>query len=152
MPRLTFEARMIISNNQNLSLRKLQHLLVEKTDIKYSPQGIANYKKTLPTLSNLTVSKKVDTPLEKLDTGTPKAQKKKTNGESKKIPPKDNSKLIMDYSRVVNCIHVNINPVQRETLMDICGGYKVARVRKYLSDTLLIALGIAPKTNLTEEQ
>ena len=52
----------------------------------------------------------------------------------------DNSQLIMDFSRVVNCIHVNIHQTHRETLKEIVGSYKVAEVRKYLTDKLLEAL------------
>lgn len=54
-------------------------------------------------------------------------------------PKKDNFKFVLDFSTVVNSIHVNLHTAQRETLTKIVGSYKVADVRKYLIDKFMEA-------------
>ena len=74
MPRLTYEARMLINNNIELSLGKLQALLVDKTTIKYSREGIRLFRKKQTEKNNLPKLDKLDTPKKKVRS-TPRKQR-----------------------------------------------------------------------------
>lgn len=74
---------MLINNNSGLSLGKLQQLLVDKTQTKYSREGIRLFRKKQTEKNNLTKLVKVD---KQLDTAKPvpkkPVQKKQNNGKS----------------------------------------------------------------------
>ena len=68
---------MLINNNLELSLGKLQQLLVDKTTIKYSREGIRLYRKKQTEKNNLSKLDKVGNQLDTSKAGTKKPVQKK---------------------------------------------------------------------------
>ena len=69
-----------------------------------------------------------------------KPRKSKSNGEERKKPKTPQSKVLSDFMRVLNSIHINRHLAQKQTLDEVVGSHSVIEVRKWLLDTFLEAL------------
>lgn len=57
-----------------------------------------------------------------------------------KYSAKELAKLVSEFSRVINSIHVNQHIAQRQTLDDVIGSFSVPEVRKWLINRYTEAL------------